>query len=100
MRKMIALSVLLLIPATAYLAEFNGEDIDFIEFDCEAQSGDTDESYPGVVEFMGEEAMITLKDGDLIFITLYDKEITEWDYIAGKDEDDTEWILKIPDLKE
>jgi hypothetical protein len=68
-----------------FAAEYNGQNIDGIEYDCSAYSYSTGNYYYVTVVFDGDEAMITFSHGGYIILTLDDAEIGSPNSISAYD---------------
>ncbi|NGX84882.1 hypothetical protein [Aequorivita sp. KMM 9714] len=89
-----------LILSTAYSAEYNGKNIDGIEFDCTAYSYDTGNWYFVTVEFDGDEATIYFSNGGYITLTLDKKIIDDPRAIDAYDYDKrVYWELEVDGLE-
>lgn len=89
-----------LLCSYSYLAEYLGEDIDGIIYDCTAYSYDTGTYYYVSAEFDGDTVVITFDNGKSIILTLDDEVIEDpysidaYDYERG-----VYWELDINDLE-
>jgi len=94
------LLILLLTPiSTLYAVEYNGNNIDGIEFDCSAYSYDTGSWYYVTVEFYGDEATVTFSNGGYITLTLDDEVIDDPSAIDAYDyEKSVFWELEVDGL--
>ena len=81
------LALLFVFSSNTYAAEYNGRNIDGIEFDCSAYSYDTGNWYYVTVEFSGDVATITFSHGGYITLTLDDEEIDDPGSIDAYDYD-------------
>lgn len=99
-RSIFILIALLLISLTSLnAAEYKGEDIDGVQFDCSAYSYDTGNWYYVTVEFYGDEATITFSNGGYITLTLDDEVIEDLMAIEAYDYDKgVYWELEVSDL--
>ncbi len=76
MKKIIAaILTVLFVSFNIHSAEYKGQNIDGIEYDCTAYSYSTGKYYYVTVEFDGDEATITFSNGGYIILTLDDEEI-------------------------
>ena len=99
MKKLITFLLTFLLASTIYAAEYQGRNIDGIEFDCTAYSYDTGKWYFVTVEFDGDEATITFSNGGHITITLDDEVIEDPSSIDAYDYDTgVFWELDVDDL--
>ena len=73
------LALLFVFSSNTYAAEYNGRNIDGIEFDCSAYSYDTGNWYYVTVEFSGDVATITFSHGGYITLTLDDFNVLQTD---------------------
>jgi len=93
------LTLLLTSTSTIYAAEYNGKNIDGIEFDCSAYSYDTGNWYYVTVEFDGDEATITFSNGGYITLTLDNEVIDDPSAIEAFDYDkNVYWELEVDGL--
>jgi hypothetical protein len=90
MKKIIAATLtVLFVSLNIYSAEYKGQNIDGVEYDCTAYSYSTGKYYYVTVEFDGDEATITFSNGGYITLTLDDEEIDDphsistYDYQRG-----------------
>ncbi len=86
MKKIIAANLtVLFVFFNVYSAEYKGQNIDGIEYDCTAYSYSTGKYYYVTVEFDGDEATITFSNGGYITLTLDDEEIDDPHSISAYD---------------
>ena len=89
----------LFIFSTAYSAEYNGWNIDGVEFDCAAYSYDTGNWYYVTVEFYADEAIIYFNNGGYITVTIDDELIDDPMAIDAYDyERSIYWQLEVDEL--
>jgi hypothetical protein len=80
-------------------AEYKGQNIDGIEFDCTAYSYSTGKYYYVTVEFDGDEATLTFANGNTVILTLDDEEIDDPSAISAYDyERGVYWDLDVDGL--
>jgi hypothetical protein len=87
--KLVAFILSFFLLSSAYAAEYQGENIDGIEFDCSAYCYATGYWYEVTVIFDGDEATIYFSNGGYIILTLDDvviddpSAIDSYDYNEG-----------------
>jgi hypothetical protein len=84
-KKIFTTSVAILLSFGLQSAEYNGQNIDGIEYDCTAYSYGTGNYYYVTIEFDGDEATITFDNGGYITLTLDDDEIDDPHSISAFD---------------
>jgi len=72
---LIAFVVFIIYPSPS--AEYNGEDIDGVDYSATAYSYSTGKYYYVTVTFDGDKATITFRSGNAIILTLDDEEIDD-----------------------
>tara|TARA_B100001059_G_C17438166_1_gene381341 strand:+ start:229 stop:531 length:303 start_codon:yes stop_codon:yes gene_type:complete len=89
----------LLSVTTLYPAEYNGKNIDGIQFDCSAYSYDTGNWYYVTVEFEYDEATIYFDNGGYITLDLDNEVIDDPSSIEAYDYDKgVYWELEVDGL--
>jgi hypothetical protein len=97
--KIVTLLMALLLVSNIYSAEYKGQNIDGIEFDCSAYSYGTGNWYYVTLEFDGDEATITFSNGGYITLTLDDEVIDDPSAIDAFDYDKSVyWELEVDGL--
>lgn len=78
-------TALVLLISQSFAAEYNGNDVDGESFSASAYSYSTGKYYDVSVEFSGDEAEISFKNGGHITLTLDDEEIDDPHAISAYD---------------